>query len=116
MGKEWIISSMATITKATTRMESQMGLECILGPMEVSIQAISKMDSSSAKASGGKHLNKLEHLLMNTMGNIIKIRSVAMASSSGLQAILTKETIKMTRGTAMERCVGLMAASTLGSG
>jgi hypothetical protein len=50
---------------------------------------------------------------MNTKENISLIKSMDMESSTGLQAVFTRETTGMMRERVLERCIGLMGANTL---
>ena len=68
------------------------------------------------KESGKRQLKSQEDLPMNIKENMIMIRSVATESLSGQAGILTKDNIKMMRETAMVKCNGQTAASTLESG
>jgi hypothetical protein len=67
-----------------------------------------------AKASGerGRRLRTVISMKANTS----LIRSMALAHLLGSRAIITEEVTKMTRGTGMEKCTGLMAVVTKGSG
>lgn len=97
-------------------MVSLMGSESTLGLTGVSTLGTFKAALSLGKASGERLLNWQGLLPMNITASMCKIGSVDMESSNGRQGTLTRETTRTTKGTAMERCVGLMEVNTSDSG
>jgi hypothetical protein len=108
-------TSLATVTpsRGSTSTANRMASGNISGVMAHFTLVTSARDSNTVKESGASPIDlSLTHMRVS----IIWIRNMAMEYFHGSLAICTKETTRMMRETAMERCTGPMAQSTRESG